>query len=102
MKLDRKILPFIPQYYEPITLSMSALRHESLNLYNSGLSHSQFGSNKTVECRLLKDDHHIFTLILQNISGESLTVDYYEMKNIKYSNRIKILSWGNKLEINAS
>jgi hypothetical protein len=101
MRLDYKTLPFISKYYEPITASMYALRHESLTLFNSGVSSNQFYSNHVMECRLLKENHNVFTLILQNTSNNPLLVEYCEMKTVKHSNRIKILSWANKPDISA-
>ena len=78
---------------------MHALRVESLTLFNSGTSSNNFFSNNIMECRLVKEQDHGFSLMVQNVSPGPLLIEYVDMKGLKHSNRVKIISWANRSEI---
>lgn len=99
MRLDRTSLPFHVRYFQPITLAMTSLRDQSLNLFNSGVNPNPFYFSKNIQARLLKEGDSTYFLSLHNISGDKLTVNYSDLQSMKYSKRVKILSWGNQPEI---
>lgn len=78
MKLDRSTLPFHVRYFEPITLAMTSLREEALNMFNSGVNSNPFYFSNNIQGRLLKEGDSTYLLSLQNISGDKLTISYLD------------------------
>jgi len=75
-----------------------SLRQEALNLADFPNSFNQFYTGVSIEARLIKEGSGLFILSLRNISEEALSIGFKDMSNQRFSNHIKVLSWGNRTD----
>jgi hypothetical protein len=74
---------------------MHSLRDSAINLCNSGISAFPFYRNSTIEARLIKSNSFNFILTIKNLSTKTVRIGYVDQSKARFSNRIKILNWGN-------